>query len=72
MKTFSQLFEGKKEQMMQQIEAVAKKNGHKLHPWHKGRWGFSTNCHECGAIVAITVSRGAQREGERLMKKCKG
>jgi hypothetical protein len=62
----------KRDAMMQQIEKLAASNGHVLNPWTRGRLGFYTNCRQCGAHVGITVSRNAQREGERLSEKCDG
>ena len=59
-----------RDKMINEITKTALDNGHVLHPWVKGRWGFHTNCSKCGAFVAITVSRKAQREGERLLIKC--
>ena len=60
----------KRDKMMVEIEKAAHGNGHKLRSWTKGRWGFNTHCANCGACVAITVSRSAQREGHRLLVKC--
>jgi len=60
----------KRDTMMRKIEAEAAATGHRLHPWSKGRWGFSTTCYGCGGHVAITVSRNAQREGEWVAEDC--
>lgn len=58
--------------MIAAIERVATENGHQLYPWIKNRWGFHAHCAKCGAFVGITVSRKAQREGERLTIPCEG
>lgn len=60
----------KRDKMMAEIDKTAASNGHSLRSWTKGRWGFNTHCSNCGAFVAITVSRNVQREGHRLLVKC--
>ena len=57
-------------QMMDDVMGKAQANGHRMYQWTKGRWGFVTNCANCGATVAITVSTLTQREGDRLLLPC--